>query len=217
VATPSRLILVYVCLALLTVATPSRLTLVYVALCWPGLWRFVRSHVLTTSSPRLTHRYFSSEIYFIAAVGIQLLMLVGTLPILYLKPQTGHHHPAPPSPPQKPQKPTSASAVVPTPSKPLTGPPAKRRPPPVFSGGKDDSKRWRADEREPLLKKSSPLVPAGDMSINAAPVYEDELDTREGESGSRRPVSASQPAYINRDGLLLCIVCFMVYGMTYAL
>ena len=114
---------------------------------------------------------FSGQIYFLIAVGIQLLMLVGTLPILRFQ-EHHHHHTTPPS--------------------------TKKA---LSSVHRSDSKHRDAEgtsEHDPLLASTSAR-----RTVN--------YDV------PRKSKSRVQPSYIDHNGLVLCMICFVIYGMTYAL
>eukprot|EP00038_Savillea_parva_P007548 m.170913 g.170913 ORF g.170913 m.170913 type:complete len:602 (+) comp13308_c0_seq1:272-2077(+) len=125
--------------------------------------------------------YFSTQTYFLVGVVIQLVMLVGTLPIL--KFQEEEH--------------TNAMAA--------------------------SAARVRAASqslKEDVVSESAPLLP---KPTSKSCINDTEYDPRDrsdsDESGiAYRPVKQrAQPSYINRDGFILCCLCFLVYGMTYAL
>lgn len=116
--------------------------------------------------------YFSTEYYFLAGVGIQLVMLVGTLPILNFQEQ--HSNTSKPEPKLNTR--------------------SRRR----------SNRRSRSASFDPEL---SPLLERSNVSVNASTVDEKMV----------QKITHATPAYVDANGLILCILCFSVYGCTYAL
>jgi len=111
---------------------------------------------------------FSVEFYFLAGVAIQLVMLVGTLPILRFSEEQ------------------------------------------TQLGSKELAKEMTTTDTE--TGENTPLLTdSKELRIN------DECEGVNIDVLERKTRSVSQPSYIDRDGFVLCCLCFCVYGMTYAL
>jgi len=119
---------------------------------------------------------FSAETYFLVGVAVQLVMLVGTLPILRFNEEA------------------SARAAAREAAEEAAAANAARN-------GLEGGLAVNAEDTE-----RTPLVSSASMSVNS-----------DGDAGRGSTGRAYQPAYINRDGFILCCICFIVYGMTYAL